>query len=265
MAVYRCAEFNIPRSPAERVRSLPVRQSPDDDPNLLSPDELGVLDVFRSTEPADYPFALTLALIGLRFGEASALRWSDVREDEGLIRVSRGQWKRQVSTTKTGVVRSVPLVPELAGTLRDHREQLMARQHPGLAQGWVFSEDDGSLLRKNYLRLPLERVVKRVGIKRRFTVHGFRRTFNNIARQVARGDRHAIDHGARHAGDDRALLARGSRGEAGRGWKRGAPRFRGEEPGWWGIDWGIARSERSDQSAVILQVSEIESSARRGT
>jgi hypothetical protein len=28
-------------------------------------------------------------------------------------------------------------------------------------------------------------VVKRVGIKRRFTVHGFRRTFNNIARQVA--------------------------------------------------------------------------------
>lgn len=181
-----CAEFNIPRSPAERVRSLPVRQSQDDDPNLLSPDELGkVLDAFRSTEPADYPFALTLALTGLRFGEASALRWSDVREDEGLIRVARGQWKRQVSTTKTGVVRSVPLVPELAGTLRDHRAQLIARQHPGLAQGWVFSEDDGSLLRKNYLRLPLERAVKRVGIKRRFTVHGFRRTFNNIARQVA--------------------------------------------------------------------------------
>lgn len=181
-----CAAFNIPRSPAERVRSLPVRVSPDDDPNLLSPDELGkALDVFRSTEPADYPFALTLALTGLRFGEASALRWSDVREDESLIRVARGQWKRQVSTTKTGVVRSVPLVPELAGTLRDHRAQLMARQHPGLAQGWVFSEDDGSLLRKNYLRLPLERVVKRVGITRRFTVHGFRRTFNNIARQVA--------------------------------------------------------------------------------
>jgi integrase len=61
----------------------------------------------------------------------------------------------------------------------------MARQHPGLAQGWVFSDDNGGLLRKNYLRLPLERVVKRVGINRRFTVHGFRRTFNNIARQVA--------------------------------------------------------------------------------
>jgi integrase len=117
-----CAEFNLPRSPAERVRSFPVRQSPDDDPNLLSPEELGkVLDAFRSTEPADYPLALTLALTGLRFGEASALRWSDIREDEGMIRVVRGQWKGHVSTTKTGVVRSVPLVPELAATLGDHR------------------------------------------------------------------------------------------------------------------------------------------------
>jgi hypothetical protein len=48
-----CAEFNLSRSPAERVRSFPVRHSPDDDPNLLAPEELGkVLDSFRLTEPA---------------------------------------------------------------------------------------------------------------------------------------------------------------------------------------------------------------------
>jgi hypothetical protein len=35
------------------------------------------------------------------------------KQDEGLIRVVRGQWKGHVSTTKTGVARSVPLVPEL--------------------------------------------------------------------------------------------------------------------------------------------------------
>jgi integrase len=181
-----CAEFNLARSPAERVRPFPVRQSPDDDPNLLSPEELGqVLAAFRSSELHDYPLALTLGLTGLRFGEASALRWSDVREDDGLIRVGRSQWKGHVSTTKTGVLRTVPLVPELATVLRSHREQLVAGQHPGLVEGWVFSDERGALLRKNYLRLPLERVVKRVGITRRFTVHGFRRTFNNIARQVA--------------------------------------------------------------------------------
>jgi hypothetical protein len=49
----------------------------------------------------------------------------------------------------------------------------------------VFSDERGALLRKNYLRIPLARVLKRVGFTGRFTVHGFRRTFNNIARQVA--------------------------------------------------------------------------------
>jgi integrase len=181
-----CAEFNLPRSPAERVRAFPVRHSPDDDPNLLSPEELGkVLAAFRSTEPTDYPLALTLALTGLRFGEASALRWSDVREDEGLIRVVRGQWKGHVSTTKTGVARSVPLVAELGVVLRDHRAVLVAQQHASLTEGWIFSDERGALLRKNYLRIPLARVLKRVGFTGRFTVHGFRRTFNNIARQVA--------------------------------------------------------------------------------
>jgi integrase len=144
-----CAEFNLPRSPAERVRSFPVRKSPDDDPNILSPDELGrVLDTFRSTEPTDYPLALTLALTGLRYGEASALRWSDVREDEGLIRVVRGQWKGHVSTTKTGVVRSVPLVTELAATLREHRAQLVAKQRPGLTEGWIFPDGGGGFFER---------------------------------------------------------------------------------------------------------------------
>jgi len=150
-----CAEFNLSRSAAERIRSFSMRLSPDDDPNILSPEELGrVLDAFRSTEPADYPLAITLALTGLRYGEASALRWSDIREDEGLIRVVRGQWKGHVSTTKTGVVRSVPLVTELAVTLRGHRAKLVAAQHPGLTEGWVFPDEGGGLLGKNYLRRP---------------------------------------------------------------------------------------------------------------
>ena len=149
----------------------------------------------------------------------------------------RGQWNGHVSTTKTGVVRSVPLVPELAATLREHRAQLVAKQHPGLTQGWVFSDDNGGLLRKNYLRLPLEHVVKRVGITRRFTVHGFRRTFNNIARQVA-GEivtrsitghvTQAMTEHYSHVGREEKLAAAGSVGS----WRLGpSPRFaeRGEE------------------------------------
>src|SRR5690242_7308357 len=48
-----------------------------------------------------------------------------------------------------------------------------------------------------------------------------------------------FDHGPRHAGHDRALLARRARGEAGRRWKRRAPRVRRWQWGRWGIEWGI--------------------------
>ena len=80
-----------------------------------------------------------------------------------------------------------------------------------------------------------------------------------------RGDRHAIDHGARHAGHDRALLARWSRGEAGRGRKRGAARVRSENGDKWGIKWGIAETRRSVRSAMIAQPSVTEVSARKRT
>ncbi len=56
---------------------------------------------------------------------------------------------------------------------------------PGLAQGSIFTTLDGRLLKKNGLREAHERALKRAGITHRFTVHGLRRTFNNLARQVA--------------------------------------------------------------------------------
>lgn len=212
-----CAEFNLSRSPAERVRSFPVRHSPDDDPNLLAPEELGkVLDSFRLTEPGDYPLALTLALTGLRFGEASALRWSDIRgEEEGLIRVVRGQWKGHVSTTKTGVVRSVPLVPELA-TLRAHRARLVVAQHPGLTEGCVL----GRQRRASSEEPPAAAAGARGEASGDHAAVYRPRVPAHVQQHRAPGrggDRHAIDHGARHSGDDRALLARGEGGEAGGG------------------------------------------------
>jgi integrase len=179
-------DFELPRSPAERIRNFPMRRRLDEEANSLEADELGkVLACFRESEPEHYPLALTLALTGIRYGEATALKWSDVDEQDGLIRVARAQWKGHVSTTKTGVIRTVPLVPELATALREQRNRQLAEQSAGLAEGWIFTKSDGRLLPKSALRWPLIRVLERVGIKRRFTRHGFRFTFNNLSRRVA--------------------------------------------------------------------------------
>jgi integrase len=55
----------------------------------------------------------------------------------------------------------------------------------GLDDGWVFPSAVGGLHPKEVLREPLKKALKHAGIVRRFTVHGFRRTFNNLSRQVA--------------------------------------------------------------------------------
>jgi len=49
----------------------------------------------------------------------------------------------------------------------------------------VFANEDGGLLGPCALRFPLQRVLKRAGITKRVSVHGLRRTFNNLSRQVA--------------------------------------------------------------------------------
>ena len=81
--------------------------------------------------------------------------------------------------TKTGNVRTVPLTAELAEVLRDHGRTA------GGAAGWVFANGDGGLLGPCALRFPLRRVLVRAGITKRVSVHGLRRTFNNLSRQVA--------------------------------------------------------------------------------
>ena len=180
------AEFHLSHNPAARVKRLPVRKFTDEEPNLLSAEELGlVLAAFRKYKPKHYPLALTLALTGLRYGEATALKWSDLDEESGVIRVRRAQWKGVVDTTKTGTVRSVPLVTELAVVLREHRAATAASGLSALDSDWVFPAKDGGLLRKVWLRWALISVLDKVGIKKRVSTHGLRRTFNNLSRQVA--------------------------------------------------------------------------------
>jgi len=174
------AEFRLPHDPTARIKRMPKRRRPDDDPNVLSAAELGkVMAQIRDHEPEHYPLALTLALTGLRYGEATALKWSDVDEEAGVIRVVRAQWHGIVGETKTGNVRSVPLTAELAEVLQDHRGT------SGSEAGWVFHNAEGGLLRPGAFRPAFRLALKRTGITKRVTVHGLRRTFNNLSRQVA--------------------------------------------------------------------------------
>jgi integrase len=179
-------DLDLPKDPSARLKALHERPTyTDDDPNLLEPEQLrALLEAARSTCPWHYPVFATLAYTGMRTSEALALKWSDIDERAGIIHVRRGQVRGNVGTTKTGKTRTVALDETLAAILREHRQQMVANQIPGLHKGWVFVSETGDLRYGTTLRKPLQQACKAAGIERRFTPHGFRRTFNNLLRQV---------------------------------------------------------------------------------
>jgi integrase len=167
--------------------------------NVLTADELA--KVLGAIEPEWRAAVLLLATTALRWGELSALKWEDVDEGEGVIRVRRVNWKgREVPGTKTGAARTVPLLPVVAAELRAHRARCKV---PG--QEWIFATEKPSRYRKGaragevrpagslFMGTPLlgeekgalTRALRAVGITRRVTVHGMRHTANDLLRRVA--------------------------------------------------------------------------------
>jgi len=84
----------IPFSPAEALTA--VREGPKRKRSVTGPELFQVLEGIRTMRPRWYPLFATLAYTGLRFGEATALKWSDVDVQAGVIHVVRSQWRGQV-------------------------------------------------------------------------------------------------------------------------------------------------------------------------
>lgn len=202
---------HLSHNPATKVRAVRERGGREVEPNRLVPTEIGrVLDAMRRKHESDvrdleihmakwpmaqrrrvpnaYPIVLALISTGMRWGEVSALKWSDIDERRRTITVSRAQFRGTVDSTKTGVVRSVPLTDELAAVLQEHRVLLVTTQHPGLRAGWVFPSTSGGPKGSASIREALQEALAEAGVARRQTVHGLRRTFNDLLRQITSGE-----------------------------------------------------------------------------
>jgi len=181
-------ELDLPRDPTARVKAQ-LEMRTDKDPNCLTGEQMArLLVAIQETYPQHYPVFRTLAETGMRIGEATSLRWEDIVPELGLIKVRRSHWRGYVGTTKTNCTRTVPLTPGLAKIFVEHRKQLLAEQAPGLANGWVFSSKDGKPKSYTSLQKPLTAALAKAGISERFTFQGFRRTFNNLSRQITTGE-----------------------------------------------------------------------------
>jgi integrase len=182
------AELDLPRDPTARVKTLPV-PSKDDDHNCLTLHELQLLlSAAQQACPQYYVLLRTLAETGTRISECTALRWEDIDDKRLELRVRRSHWRGIVGTTKTKRTRTLPITEQLAEVLAAHRRQLLQVQAPGLAEGWMFPSETGTLRSHSALQKPLATAVEASGISRHFTLHGFRHTFNNLLRRATTGE-----------------------------------------------------------------------------
>lgn len=183
-----CIHAGTGAIPVGRAVSLP--EEPERSaPNALTPEQLSR---FLAAMKADKRYArnfamtVTLAFTGLRFCHVSALAWEDIDFQAGVIRVVRRQVRGHVGpvSRKKRAPKELPLPSALAEILKEHRRWLVERQNPGLAAGWVFPSLRGKLKTPNTLAKTWQGCLKKIGMTERFTVHGLRRTFNDLTRRA---------------------------------------------------------------------------------
>lgn len=177
------AELGLPSDPTLRIRFPEHIEGAKSE--AITPAELErFLAAMRDDSPHHYGLVATLAFTGLRFCHASALRWEDWDEERHVLHIRRSQVCGRVSPVrkKKSAPKQIPVLPRHAEVLRWHRQQMLREQSPGLAEGWMFPSQAGTLRRVSSVAKAFKRCREKAGITVRFTPHGTRYTFTDTLR-----------------------------------------------------------------------------------
>jgi integrase len=182
--------WGLPRNPAADVERPRFRVS--DDIEAFTPEEVHAL-VRAAGSEQDASLYLTAAFTGLRLGELLALQWRDVDFAGEAIRVRRSyNVHGGVGTPKSGKVRSVPMVPDVATALA----RLSERDNFTSDDDLVFGGEVGGFQDATALRDRYRAALKRAKL-RKLRFHDLRHTFGTLA--VRRAEVPAVQAWMGHA------------------------------------------------------------------
>jgi integrase len=184
------AKHLIDTDPTEAVKRFDTSEHPvytEEEPNALTPEEMrDFLACMLELYPQHYGMTCLGYATGLRPSSLRSLRRKgatpDILWDEGVILIRRSETLGEVmNTTKTNYKQRINAAPSLMAVLRWHVEtQLHTPQQ--LESDLLFPSEEGSFRSEAVLRKPFAVVAKRIGLKKKFTPKGLRRTFNDAAR-----------------------------------------------------------------------------------
>lgn len=163
----------IEEDPTAGVERQQVRYSGDYD--FYSRAEIDALARAAASDQ-DAAIFLAAAMTGLRRGELVALRWRDIDFPGQAIRVRANYSFGQLVTPKSGKIRSVPMVAEVAQALA----RLGQREHFRADEDPVFAGTTGRHLDASALRRRYSAAVKHAGL-RSLPFHSLRHYFGSMA------------------------------------------------------------------------------------
>jgi integrase len=181
--------YRLPHNPVAGIET--PRSAAKTTIDVFSPEEVHAL--VRAAEcEVDAAIFLTAAFTGLRQGELVALRWRDVVFAGAYIRVTASYTQGQLTTPKSGKVRSVPMAPEVAGALARLGQ---SRQDVG-EDDLVFERVPGSYLDASALLRRYKAALKRGGLHP-LRFHDLRHTFGT--RVIVKADIRRVQEWMGHA------------------------------------------------------------------
>ncbi len=133
----------------------------------------------RQQDQQDGAIFLTAAYAGLRLGELRSLRWRDLDFGKRLIHVCHSYVMRNEDVPKSGRVRSVPMIDQVAVAL----DQLSRRNGWTGEEDLVFVSPAGEHIEDSALRRRFYAALKAAGLKQ-IRFHDLRHSFGTLAVQV---------------------------------------------------------------------------------
>jgi integrase len=160
----------------------------EEEPNALLPEEVGAfLEAMRASYPQFYAMVFLGLATGLRPSSLRPLRRrgieADVLWDQGRLLVRRSQTlgNEVVNTTKQKRRYTIDLPREVMSVLRWHIEtQLTTTEQQ--ESDLLFPSLNGGFRSPSVLNKPFADVAESIGLGKKFTQRGLRRTFNDLAR-----------------------------------------------------------------------------------
>ena len=170
--------WGLPLNPVAQIERHPERNSGDIE--VFSPEEVHAL-ARAAANDQDAALYVTAAFTGMRMGELRAVRWRDVDFARSVVRVCGSFAAGELASPKSGKVRSVPLVDEVARRLA----QLGSRKAFTADDDLVFCEADGTWLSDDRVRRRYATALASARW-RPLRFHDLRHTFGSLA--ISRAD-----------------------------------------------------------------------------